>query len=63
MRLLADYPKYADQSHDSDPRGVQHEREKAEDDHEHVNDVPPAVALVGARPQRAQDGRHDLTRS
>jgi hypothetical protein len=46
-RAGAEYPEDADQPHDVDPRGVKHEREEAEDDHEHVHDVPPAVASGG----------------
>jgi hypothetical protein len=40
----AEYPEDADQPHDRDPRGVEHEREEAEEDHEQVEDVPPAAA-------------------
>ena len=44
---VAQYPEDADQPHDSDPRGVEHERKETEDDHEHVDDVPPEVASGG----------------
>ncbi len=44
---VAEYPEDADQSHDGDPRGVEHERNQAKDDHEHVDDVPPEVARGG----------------
>ena len=61
---MAEYPEDADQSHDSNPRGVQHQREEAEDDHEQVHNVPPAVALlIGARALRTPDATYRLTRS
>jgi hypothetical protein len=41
--FFLEYPEDADKPHDGDPRGVEHEREEAKDDHEHVKDVPPAL--------------------
>ncbi len=49
-RAEAEYPEDADQPHDVDPRGVEHEREEAEDDHENVHNVPPAVARAAVGP-------------
>ncbi len=57
------HPKDADQPQDVESGGVDHEREEAGDDHEHVEDVPPAAGSGGPGGSEARGAGCEDTRS